>query len=103
MEVRGRVLCVQRTGCGKSTVYFVTSAMLRELGLAILVSPLIALMRNQLEAAEALGIHAASVKRLQREDWQETFEQIDDGEVDLLLLSPERLAIPTSAVTSSRS
>jgi ATP-dependent DNA helicase RecQ len=96
VERRGRVLCVQRTGWGKSAVYFVATAMLREQGAGptILVSPLIALMRNQLEAAEALGIHAASVNSSNREDWQETFEQIDAGEVDLLLLSPERLANP---------
>src|SRR5215213_9976943 len=93
---RGRVLCVQRTGWGKSAVYFVATAMLRERGSGptILVSPLIALMRNQLEAAESLGIHAASVNSSNREDWQETFDKIEDGEVDLLLLSPERLANP---------
>ena len=87
---------MQRTGWGKSAVYFVATAMLREQGAGptILVSPLIALMRNQLEAAEALGIHAASVNSSNREDWQETFDKIEDGEVDLLLLSPERLANP---------
>src|SRR5215210_3964247 len=88
VERRGRVLCVQRTGWGKSAVYFVATAMLRERGSGptILVSPLIALMRNQLEAAESLGIHAASVNSSNREDWQETFDKIEDGEVDLLLL-----------------
>jgi len=98
VERRGRVLCVQRTGWGKSAVYFVATAMLREAGQGagptILVSPLIALMRNQLEAAAALGIHAATVNSSNREDWAETFERIDAGEVDLLLLSPERLANP---------
>ena len=96
VERRGRVLCVQRTGWGKSAVYFVATAMLREAGAGptILVSPLIALMRNQLEAAEALGIEAATVNSSNREDWAETFERIDDGEIDLLLLSPERLANP---------
>ena len=96
VERRGRVLCVQRTGWGKSAVYFVATAMLRERGAGptILVSPLIALMRNQLDAAESLGIHAATVNSSNREDWQETFDRIEDGEVDLLLLSPERLANP---------
>jgi ATP-dependent DNA helicase RecQ len=96
VERRGRVLCVQRTGWGKSAVYFVATAMLREAGAGptILVSPLIALMRNQLEAAAALGIEAATVNSSNREDWEETFERIDRGEVDLLLLSPERLANP---------
>ncbi|MCO5328384.1 MAG: RecQ family ATP-dependent DNA helicase, partial [Solirubrobacterales bacterium] len=94
VEGRGRVLCVQRTGWGKSAVYFVATAMLRERGAGptILVSPLIALMRNQLDAAEALGIRAATVNSSNREDWEETFARIDRDEVDLLLLSPERLA-----------
>ena len=94
VEGSGRVLCVQRTGWGKSAVYFVATAMLRERGAGptILVSPLIALMRNQLDAAEALGIRAATVNSSNREDWEETFARIDRDEVDLLLLSPERLA-----------
>src|SRR6478735_1206957 len=94
VERRGRVLCVQRTGWGKSAVYFVATAMLREQGAGptILVSPLIALMRNQLAAAEALGIEAATVNSSNREDWEGTFERIANDEIDLLLLSPERLA-----------
>src|SRR5688572_11559767 len=101
VERRGRVLCVQRTGWGKSAVYFVATAMLREAGAGptILVSPLIALMRNQLDAAAALGISAATVNSSNRDDWAETFEAIDRGEVDLLLLSPERLANPTFRAT----
>ena len=88
------MLCVQRTGWGKSAVYFVATAMLREQGAGptILVSPLIALMRNQLDAASALGIEAATVNSSNREDWDETFERINNDEIDLLLLSPERLA-----------
>ena len=79
VDKRGRVLCVQRTGWGKSAVYFVATAMLREAGAGptILVSPLIALMRNQLDAAAALGIEAATVNSSNREDWDETFERID--------------------------
>ena len=94
VDKRGRVLCVQRTGWGKSAVYFVATAMLREQGAGptILVSPLIALMRNQLAAAEALGIEAATVNSSNREDWDETFDRIANDEIDLLLLSPERLA-----------
>ena len=69
VDRRGRVLCVQRTGWGKSAVYFVATAMLREQGAGptILVSPLIALMRNQLDAAAALGIEAATVNSSNRE------------------------------------
>ena len=94
VDERGRVLCVQRTGWGKSAVYFVATAMLREQGAGptILVSPLIALMRNQLAAASALGIEAATVNSSNREDWDETFNRIANDEIDLLLLSPERLA-----------
>lgn len=94
VDDRGRVLCVQRTGWGKSAVYFVATAMLRTRGAGptILVSPLIALMRNQLAAAEALGIEAATVNSSNREDWESTFDRIANDEIDLLLLSPERLA-----------
>jgi ATP-dependent DNA helicase RecQ len=94
VDRRGRVLCVQRTGWGKSAVYFVATAMMREAGSGptILVSPLIALMRNQLDAASALGIEAATVNSSNRDDWEETFERVDRDEIDLLLLSPERLA-----------
>ncbi len=101
VQNRGRVLCVQRTGWGKSAVYFVATAMLREAGAGptILVSPLIALMRNQLDAAAALGIEAATVNSSNREDWELTFERIDEGRIDLLLLSPERLANPTFRAT----
>ncbi len=90
VDRRGRVLCVQRTGWGKSAVYFVATAMMREAGAGptILVSPLIALMRNQLDAAAALGIEAATVNSSNRDDWEETFERIDRDEIDLLLLSP---------------
>lgn len=96
VERRGRVLCVQRTGWGKSAVYFVATAMLRARGAGptILVSPLIALMRNQLEAAAALGIRAETVNSSNRDDWDGVFRAIERGEVDLLLVSPERLANP---------
>lgn len=93
-EQRGRVLCVQRTGWGKSAVYFIATAALRERGAGptILVSPLIALMRNQLDAAAALGIRAATVNSSNSDEWEEIFGRTGRDEVDLLLLSPERLA-----------
>ncbi len=96
VDRRARVLCVQRTGWGKSAVYFIATALLRAAGSGptMLVSPLIALMRNQLAAASALGIGAATVNSSNRDEWEETFARIDRGEVDLLLLSPERLANP---------
>jgi len=68
---RGRVLCVQRTGWGKSAVYFVATALLRRSGAGptVIVSPLLALMRNQVEAAARAGIAARTVNSANIEDW----------------------------------
>ena len=70
---RGRVLLVQRTGWGKSAVYFIATRLLRDRGLGptLLVSPLLALMRNQIEAAERLGIRAVTINSSNREEWGE--------------------------------
>ena len=91
---RGRVLLVQRTGWGKSAVYFIATRLLRDRGLGptLLVSPLLALMRNQIEAAERLGVRAATINSSNRDEWAGVEEQIDADEVDVLLISPERLA-----------
>ena len=91
---RGRVLLVQRTGWGKSAVYFIATRLLRDRGLGptLLVSPLLALMRNQMEAAERLGVCAVTINSSNREDWGEVEERIEADEVDVLLISPERLA-----------
>src|ERR671926_1484334 len=93
---RARVLCVQRTGGGKSAVYFLATALLREQGSgpALIVSPLLALMRNQIAAAERLGIRAHTVNSTNREAWAEVRELLADDAVDLLLISPERLNNP---------
>ncbi len=93
---RGRALVVQRTGWGKSAVYLIATTMLRRRGSGptIIVSPLLALMRNQLEMASALNINAKTVNSSNRDDWESTFEAIDGGTVDLLLISPERLNNP---------
>ncbi|NND04627.1 MAG: ATP-dependent DNA helicase RecQ, partial [Acidimicrobiia bacterium] len=90
---RGRALVVQRTGWGKSAVYFIATKMLREQGLGptVIVSPLLVLMRNQLEMANRLGIRAETVNSTNREAWDEIFQRIGAGEIDLLLISPERL------------
>jgi ATP-dependent DNA helicase RecQ len=90
---RRRVLCVQRTGWGKSAVYFIATAMLRARGEGptLLISPLLALMRNQIEAAERLGLRAHTVNSTNRDDWDEVRGLIERDEVDLLLISPERL------------
>src|SRR3954447_25877194 len=90
---RRRVLCVQRTGWGKSAVYFIATAMLRASGEGptLLISPLLALMRNQIEAAERLGLRAHTVNSTNRDDWDLVRGLIERDEVDLLLISPERL------------
>ena len=93
---RARVLCVQRTGWGKSAVYFLATALLREqrAGPALIVSPLLALMRNQIAAAERLGIRAHTVNSTNREAWEEVQGLLAADAVDLLLISPERLNNP---------
>jgi ATP-dependent DNA helicase RecQ len=96
VERRERVLCVQRTGWGKSAVYFIATALLRERGAGptLIVSPLLALMRNQIAAAERLGIRAHTINSTNREAWDEVAELLADDAVDLLLISPERLNNP---------
>lgn len=93
---RGRVLLVQRTGWGKSAVYFIATRLLRDrgLGTTLLISPLLALMRNQIEAAERLGVRATTINSSNRDEWSEVEERICDDDVDVLLISPERLANP---------
>ena len=96
VDERARVLCVQRTGWGKSAVYFLATALLREQGAgpALIVSPLLALMRNQIAAAERLGIRAHTVNSTNREAWEEVRGLLAADAVDLLLISPERLNNP---------
>ena len=91
---RERLLVVERTGWGKSAVYFVATRILRNRGQgpALIVSPLLALMRNQIEAAERLGIHALTINSSNRDDWPELQRTVREGEADALLISPERLA-----------
>jgi ATP-dependent DNA helicase RecQ len=91
-----RVLVVQRTGWGKSAVYFVATALLRGAGAGptVLVSPLLALMRNQIEAAERAGIRAATINSANTDDWAEVEAAVAAGAVDVLLVSPERLNNP---------
>ena len=96
VEDRGRALVVQRTGWGKSAVYFIATRILRSRGEGptVIVSPLLALMRNQIDAADRLGIAAETVNSTNRDDWDEVFAAIDNDEIDLLLISPERLNNP---------
>lgn len=91
---RGKVLCVQRTGWGKSMVYFVSAKLMRAqgLGVTVIISPLLALMRNQIEAASRLNLRALTVNSTNREDWDRVRDELLADRVDLLLISPERLA-----------
>jgi ATP-dependent DNA helicase RecQ len=93
---RRRALVVQRTGWGKSAVYFVATKLLREggAGPTVIVSPLLALMRNQIAAAERAGIRAVTINSTNIDQWQPIHDQIHAGEVDVLLVSPERLNNP---------
>src|SRR5690242_13192218 len=93
---RRRVLCVQRTGWGKSAVYFLATSLLRRRGAGptVLISPLLALMRNQIAAAERLGIRAVTVNSTNRDEWDAVRDRLDADDVDLLLISPERLNNP---------
>lgn len=91
---RGRMLVVQRTGWGKSMVYFIATRLLRnrKVGATVIVSPLLSLMRNQIEAAERLGLRAATINSSNTDEWEEVKRALLADEVDLLLVSPERLA-----------
>ncbi|SBT51786.1 RecQ family ATP-dependent DNA helicase [Micromonospora narathiwatensis] len=105
---RRRVLCVQRTGWGKSAVYFVATALLRQTGAeheaagagrvpagpTVIVSPLLALMRNQVESAGRAGIRARTINSANLDEWDEITAEIHAGAVDVLLISPERLNNP---------
>ena len=90
----GRLLVVQKTGWGKSFVYFIATKMLREsdMGPALLVSPLLALMRNQIAAAERMGVKAETINSDNPNHWHEIEQALRRDEVDILLIAPERLA-----------
>jgi ATP-dependent DNA helicase RecQ len=91
-----RVLCVQRTGWGKSAVYFVATALLRAAGAGptVIVSPLLALMRNQVDAAARAGIAARTINSANLDEWEQINAEVHAGAVDVLLISPERLNNP---------
>ncbi len=99
VDERSRVLVVQRTGWGKSAVYFLTTHLLREQGLGptLLISPLLALMRNQIEAAARLGLRCETINSASATTVSELERALRADEVDLLLISPERLANPEFA------
>ena len=91
-----RALVVQRTGWGKSAVYFIAALLQRRAGAgpALIVSPLLALMRNQVEAAGRAGVRAATINSSNVTDWEEIAETLEQDLLDVLLVSPERLVNP---------
>ena len=91
---RERLLLVQRTGWGKSAIYFIATRMLRDSGsgATLIVSPLLALMRNQVEASERMGIRAMTINSTNRSEWPDLQHEVLSDEADVLLVSPERLA-----------
>ncbi len=99
VERRDRVLVVQRTGWGKSAVYFLATHLLRQqqLGPTLLISPLLALMRNQIDAAERLGLRCMTVNSSAATTVDELSARLEADDVDLVLVSPERLANPDFA------
>ena len=94
--LRRRALVVQRTGWGKSAVYFIAAKLLRAAGhgATVIVSPLLALMRNQVAAADRAGVHAATINSSNVADWADIHQRVHGGELDVLLVSPERLNNP---------
>ncbi|MBA8991539.1 ATP-dependent DNA helicase RecQ [Curtobacterium pusillum] len=96
VEHRQRALVVQRTGWGKSAVYFLATLLLRRRGggPTVLVSPLLALMRDQVAAAGRAGVRAVSINSANAHEWGETQAALARDEVDVLLVSPERLNNP---------
>ena len=93
VEGRGKLLVVQKTGWGKSFVYFIAAKLLREggAGPSLLISPLLSLMRNQIAAAERMGARAATINSANTDEWASVQMSLERGEVDILLISPERL------------
>jgi ATP-dependent DNA helicase RecQ len=93
VDDRARVLVVQRTGWGKSLVYFLATRVLRDRGSGptLLISPLLSLMRDQLLMANRIGIRARTINSANFEEWDEVERALRADEVDLLLVSPERL------------
>ena len=91
---RKKMLVVERTGWGKSSVYFIATRALRDkgFGVTVIISPLLALMRNQIVSAERLGIKAVTINSSNTQDWQLLSQRILNNEIDVLLISPERLA-----------
>jgi ATP-dependent DNA helicase RecQ len=94
LEDGGRTLLVQRTGWGKSLVYFCATLVLRQRGAGptVLISPLLSLMRDQMRAAGELGLKAATINSDNEAEWDSIYAALADDRIDILLMSPEKLA-----------
>ncbi|MGI0481697.1 RecQ family ATP-dependent DNA helicase [Geminocystis sp. CENA526] len=94
IKTKSRLLVVQRTGWGKSLVYFLSTKLLRNqgAGVTLLISPLLALMRNQIEAAQRMGVKATTINSTNFDEWKKIEQKLLADEIDILLISPERLA-----------
>jgi ATP-dependent DNA helicase RecQ len=93
---RRRVLLVQRTGWGKSMVYFLSTKLLRDsgVGTTLIISPLLALMRDQMAAARRLSLTAETINSTNTDEWPQIMARVRFGEIDVLLISPERFENP---------
>ena len=89
-----RLLVVQKTGWGKSLVYFLATKVLRKRdnGITLIISPLLALMNNQIDSANKLGLHVETINSANTEDWDSITEELSQGKIDALIISPERLS-----------
>ncbi|MFW0154832.1 RecQ family ATP-dependent DNA helicase [Rothia sp. P6271] len=96
VQHRRRALVIERTGWGKSAVYFIASLLMRSYGAgpALIISPLLALMRDQVQAAARAGVKAATINSSNVTDWDEIQQQLRDNTLDVLLIGPERLNNP---------
>ena len=89
-----RALVVQKTGWGKSLIYFLTTKILRNggKGLSIVISPLLALINNQIDAANTFGLIGRTINSNNEKEWEEIIQEISNNKIDVLFISPERLA-----------
>lgn len=94
VQRRERLLLVRRTGWGKSVVYFAATALLREAGAGptLIVSPLLSLMRNQLEAARRMGLRCYRIDSSNQDEWDRAYSELRDDKIDVLMIAPERLS-----------
>ncbi|WP_186807966.1 RecQ family ATP-dependent DNA helicase [Priestia megaterium] len=89
-----KTLVVQKTGWGKSMVYFLATRLLRDdgAGPTVLISPLLSLMRNQIDSAKKIGVNAVAINSDNEEEWEDINEQLAKNQIDIILIAPERLS-----------